>query len=229
MLSVFICQFCAQRPIFFWDKFVDFFLPVTNKPQGNRLHPAAAQPFFHLFPQKVADRIADEPIQHPARLLCVHQIHVDIPRLRNGTLDCCFCNLVKCNAADRLFLVQIQRVQQMPADGFPFAVRVSCKEYFVRIFRIPPQLAQKLAFAADGDIFGFKIILDVNTQLAFRQIADMPHGSLNFIAAPQKFADGRSFRGRFHDNQIFFPAFLCRGLFLFYTFCGSFCHIPPQN
>ena len=91
----------------------------------------------------------------------------------------------------------------MPADGFPFTVRVSCQIDFIGSLRLFFQFAQQIAFAADGNILGFEIVFNVNAHLAFGQIADMPHGSLNFIIASQKFSNGTCLCRRFYNDKVF--------------------------
>ena len=71
-LAVRILQLCAQRPVFFGDKFADFPLSVANQAQRNRLHTTAAQTLLHFFPKQVTDSIAHYAVKYTARLLCIH-------------------------------------------------------------------------------------------------------------------------------------------------------------
>ena len=65
---------------------------------------------------------------------------------------------------------QVQRVGQMPGNRFPLTVRVRCQIYFFRFFNLLAKIRQDIPLAADGNIFRFIIMLNINSQLALRQI-----------------------------------------------------------
>ena len=139
--TCFVCQLCSQCPIFFGNKVSDFFFSVTDQTQGDRLYTAATEAFFHLFPQQIADGIANDSVQYTSCLLCIYQIHIDFSGLCDGFFNSRFGDFIECDSADIFFFFQIQCVKQMPADGFPFTVRVSCEINFISSLCILAQLA----------------------------------------------------------------------------------------
>ncbi|MNC38797.1 hypothetical protein D3C75_874230 [compost metagenome] len=72
---------------------------------------------------------------------------------------------------------------QMPGDRLPFAVRVSRQIDFFHFFAGILQFLENVPLAADGNIFGFKIVFELDAHLALRKVADMAHGSLHDIFA----------------------------------------------
>ena len=229
-LTCFVCQFRTKCPVFFGNEISDFFFSVTNQSQGYRLHTAAAETFLYFFPEQVTDCITNHSVQHTACLLGIYQIHINISGFCDGFFHSRFCDFIESDTADIFFFFQIECVKQMPADGFPFTVRVSCEIYFVSSLRIFTKFAQKFPLPADRNIFGFKVIFKIDTQLAFRQVTDMTHRSLNLIVAAQEFADRSRFCRRFYNHQIFFPCFLGSCFFCcflgscFFLFCCCSCH-----
>ena len=80
----------------------------------------------------------------------------------------------------------------------------------------------KAPLPTDGNIFRFKVMLKINTHLAFRHVTHMPHGCFDFVIVPQKFADGCCLCRRLYDNQIFLSCF--RSLFhRCFFFCCFLC------
>ena len=61
----------------------------------------------------------------------------------------------------------------MPADGFPFAVRVGREKNFVRGLCFLANAFENIAPSAERDIFRFEALVDFNADLAFGQIAHM--------------------------------------------------------
>ena len=74
-------------PIFLFLERADFALALNHHPKGDRLHPARGQPGADTLPQERRDAVADQSIEHAARLLRVHQLHVDLARLAERLED----------------------------------------------------------------------------------------------------------------------------------------------
>ena len=75
-----------------------------------------------------AFRSASEFAQYPPRLLRVDSGQIELTGMLDGSLDGFFCHLVEFNPA-RFIIADAKDVIQMPADGFPFPVRVCCKKH----------------------------------------------------------------------------------------------------
>ena len=90
----------------------------------------------------------------------------------------------------------------MPGNSLSFPVRVGREKDFVRLFDFLPQRREDIPFPAYRDVFWFVIVLYIDSQRAFRQIAHMSLRRGNRIAASQELFDRLHFRRRLHDNQI---------------------------
>ena len=121
----------------------------------------------------------------------------------DGRLHGLFGHFVELNPAC-LGFIHAQHMIQMPADGFPFAVRV-CREIDLgSVLGFLPDPAQDIAAAADCDVFQFKVMIGINTELTFGQVTDMALGGFHFIAFSQVTPDRLCFGGRFHNDQFLF-------------------------
>ena len=109
-------------------------------------------------------------------------------------LDRLLGNFVELDAAG-LGGVQIERMGQMPGNGLSLAVRVGCEIDAGCIFGFLFDAGQNVAPAADGDVFHFKIMVRVHTQLRFGQIAHMALRGLHVIALAQEFLNRLGLRG----------------------------------
>ena len=192
-------QHGVDVPVFLGLEGLYLLLPVHNQAHGHALHAPGRKPAAHFAPQKRAELIAHQPVQHAARLLGVEQVHIDGARGSHALLHALFGNFAKGDAVVG-GRVQPQKLGQMPADGLALAVRVRCKEHLVALFGKAFQLANNLFLALDVDIFRLVVLLHVDAELALRQIADMAHGGRHLIAAAQIFADGFGFRRGFYDD-----------------------------
>ena len=74
-------QPAVNRPVFDWNKSLDFFLALDDQAQGDALHPSGRQAPPRLVSQKAGHFIADQPVDDAPRLLGIDQIHVDASRL----------------------------------------------------------------------------------------------------------------------------------------------------
>ncbi len=59
----------------------------------------ADSPRWTFFQRRGAEFVADQPVQHPSRLLGIHEIHVEVPRVLERFLDCVRGYLVEHNTA----------------------------------------------------------------------------------------------------------------------------------
>ena len=99
----------------------------------------------------------------------------------------------------------------MPADGFPFPVRVGGQIDHTALFGLGFQFLDGSGLAADIDILRGKVIFNVHPQLAFGQVPDVAHGSHHFVSPTQIFLNGFALGRAFHDDQFFAGAlFGCR-------------------
>ena len=71
----------AQGPVLPRDEGVDLALPLDHEADGHGLHPAGGEAAADLARQERAERVADEPVDDPARLLRVDEVGVDRARV----------------------------------------------------------------------------------------------------------------------------------------------------
>lgn len=91
-----------------------------------------------------------------------------------------------------LRLGKAQQFLQMPGDGFPLPVRVSCQIHGIGLFRRLPQFCNDLLLAGDLPVFGLEVVFNFHAHGAFGQIPKMAHAGLHCKAGTQIFSDGSS-------------------------------------
>ena len=117
----------------------DLHLAFANDAQGNRLHAACGFCTGQLSPQNGAEVKAHKIVQCTAGEVCLDQRHVHLARVFHGLGHGVFGDRVEHNAADRRVfldrLAQCERLLEVPADRFAFAVGVGCEDQFVVEFQ----------------------------------------------------------------------------------------------
>ena len=179
----FVLERCGNRPIFFADEIHDLLLAVAEDARGNGLNSARRKPLAYLCPKDRADLVPNQPVKHAARLLCIHKIHVDRTRGLHGLFYRAGCDFIEHDAALGV-CVKLQNLRKVPGDCFSFHIRVGCKVDGLCVLCFLADAFQHIAPAAQRDVFGCKIMLDVHAELAFGQIAHMAVGRDDFIAVP---------------------------------------------
>lgn len=170
----------VKRPVFLRHKGADLIFTVDNEPRRDRLHAAGRQALADLLPQKRAELIAHDAVEHAARLLRIDQILVDPARLLDGFAHNVLCDFVEGHAL-RLLIRDIQQVFQVPRNGLALAVRVGCqKDIFTALGRAA-QLRDDLFFSLERLILRLKIVFNIHAHRALRQIAQMSHAGLDLI------------------------------------------------
>src|SRR5258705_6034389 len=88
----------------------------------------------------------------------------------------------------------------MPGDRLPFAIRVGGQEDPVGGLGGLLDLGERLRLFLYSDVFWRETVADIDAQLALGQVAEMPHGRLDRVAAAKVLAD-RFGLGRGLDND----------------------------
>ena len=94
LLSVFTQQRC-DTPVLLWKKGAYLGFTVANEPESHRLDTPGACSRLNAPPEQWADLITDQAIQHPARLLRVEEVFIDLPWLLDGLLHRPFGNFIE--------------------------------------------------------------------------------------------------------------------------------------
>ena len=104
----------------------DLALALDDQAQRHGLDPPGGEPSPHLVPQQRRHLVAHQAVQHPPRLLGVHQPQVDRPWPLKRFPDSGRRDLVEHHPVDRgpVLLAGLQLLGQMPADGLALPVGV---------------------------------------------------------------------------------------------------------
>ena len=189
-----------QSPILPGLEGPDLIFPVHHQTGSHGLNTAGAEAPTHLLPEQGGQLIAHNPVQHTPGLLGIHQVIVNISGMCNGFPHHPLGNLVEGNTAGSA-VIQTQQFLQMPGDGFALPVRVRCQIHGVGLGRRFFQLGNNIFFPFDGNIFRFKLRLQVHTQGALGQIPQMAHTGLHHILGAQVFTNGLRLGGRLHNYK----------------------------
>ena len=104
---------------------------------------------------------------------------------------------------DSLGVFELEDLRQMPRDRFAFAIGVGREVDLAGRFRRRLELLDDVALAFDRQVFGRKIVVDVDAERRLRQVADVPDRRLHDEARRQELLDGFGFRRRFDDDEWF--------------------------
>lgn len=93
-----ILQFRGDVPVFLGHERGDLALSVHDEPERHRLYAARGKPRLDALTQKRRKFVANKAVQHPARLLGVHEVIVDVARILQRAVDRCGRDLVELDA-----------------------------------------------------------------------------------------------------------------------------------
>ena len=144
-------------------------------------------------------------VQHAACLLGVHQIIIDIARMKNSLLDSGLGDLMEDDTLC-VFLIQTQYLFQMPCDRFSLAVLIGSQPYGVGFLHFLLELLDEMFFMCINGIMRLVAVLEIDTHGVLAQrfdIADMPLTAQHMIVLTQKFLNRFGFRRRLYYYQIF--------------------------
>ena len=194
----FILQLRRQVPVLLGHERLNFALPVHDEAQGDRLHAARRKPRMDALAQQRRELVADEPVEHAARLLGVDEVVVDLARMLQSVCDGGGGNFVEFDAVFAVF--ELQNVLQMPGNGFALAVRVGREVYVFRLGGLFGQALDDLLFIGIDDVGRFEILFNVYAEAFFGQVAHMPARSVHAVLPLQIFCDRFRLRRRLDDD-----------------------------
>src|SRR6266540_5173483 len=116
-------QVGLEAPVLLRPERLDLALTVHDHLERGRLYPPGRQAGAHLAPQDRRELVADDPVDHPACLLGVDQVSVNLSRVGEGAPHRVGGDLREAHAADRVRR-QLGRLGDVPGDGLALAVRV---------------------------------------------------------------------------------------------------------
>ena len=188
-----------DAPVLLGRERADLALALDDEPEGHGLDAAGGEAGLDAAPEDRAGLVAHEPVEDAARLLGVHLAVVDHAGLVHRLVDGVLGDLVEQHAVGRRARAEL--VGHVPGDGLALAVRVGGEVDGGGRLGGLLEVGQGLGLALDGDVLGLEITLDVDAELAGRQIPEMADGGPHVVAGAEVLADGLGLGGRLDDDQ----------------------------
>ena len=176
--SVWRTQIGPDIPVFLWLEEFDLVLAVADDAERDRLH-AARRPAARQFAPKHRRQVeADEIVQGSACKVGVDQFAIDLARVLHRRGDGVLGDRVEDDAFDRCILFQgaalAQGLDEMPADGFAFAIRVGRQYKRVGFLEGGSDLGNPLGRLRIGLPDHRKIIVGIDRAILRRKVTNMP-------------------------------------------------------
>ena len=189
-------------------------LPVDDQPGRDGLHAARGQAGHDLLPQHRGDLVAVEPVEDPAGLLRLDEVHVDVAGVVDRGVDRLRGDLVEHHPADRHLGLQL--VEQVPRDGLALAVLVGGEEELGGVLEQPLELGHVGLLVPGDHVVGREVVVDVDAEPgpglaldlgghvrgALREVADVADRGLHDVAAAQVAGDRLRLGRRLDDDQL---------------------------
>ena len=150
-------------------------LPVDDQPGRDRLDAAGGQAGHDLLPEDRRDLVAVEPVEDPARLLGLDEVHVEVTRVLGGLEDRRLGDLVEDHPLHGDVL-RLELVEEVPGDRLALAVLVGGEEELVGVLEQVLELADLGLLPLGHDVVGLEAVLDVDRQPAPRLVLDLRRG-----------------------------------------------------
>ena len=195
-------------PVFVGAEGFDLGFAVAHETQRHRLHAPGRLRARKLAPQHRRQREADEIVEGAARQIGFDQRPVDLARLCERGKDRLLGDGVEGHTFDvHAFLdgfLLLEDLEQMPGDGFAFAIRVGRQNELVGALYRFRDLANDLLGAAVDLPRHLEVLIGRHRAVLRRQVAHVSERGDHLIVASKVFIDGLGLRGRFHDNDVHF-------------------------
>ena len=165
-LILFLASFGFKQtgdlPIFNRHKSLDFAFTFNNQPQCHGLHPTRGKVTLYLCPKDWAQAVTYQTVEDAARLLGVHQIHIDLPGLGKRVRHRFFGDFME-NDPFHLVRFHLSGFHHMPGDRFAFTIWVSGEENFLASRGLCRDFRDQLFFFIRYAILGCEIVLHIHT------------------------------------------------------------------
>ena len=194
-----------DRPELDGDKRPDLALPLHHQANRDRLDASGGEAGADLPRDERAQRVADQAVHDPARLLRVHEVAVDRPGRGERRPDGRLGDLAEGHAA-RSIGGQVRGLRHVPGDRLPFPVEVRGQEDVVRSAARLLDRGDLAAPVGRDLVVRREVVLHVDAELALagvlRQVADVAVGGEHRVAGPKVAFDRLRLRGRLDDHEI---------------------------
>ena len=191
----------GEAPVLLRLEGVDLALAVDDQADRDALHPTGRQAAPDLAADQRAQLVADQAVDHPARLLRVDEVQVDGARMGKCGVDGRLGDLAEGDPADPV-VVEPRVVGDMPGDRLALAVEVGGEPDQGRLVGLIGQAVKLLASLLQGLVARLEAAVDVDAEAALGQITDVAIGGENPISGPQVALDGAGLGGRLDDDEV---------------------------
>ena len=162
------CEFGRDGPVFLRCKGLAFPFSFHDEAHCDGLYASCRETPSDFLPEERREIVADESVEHPARLLSCDARHCDLTRMRQSFPDRPFGNLMEYNTFDfrvssfGLRISEAQGLGEVPGDGFAFAVFIGSENDAVRLCCSAAKLIHSFADPCGNNVLGSKIFFEVN-------------------------------------------------------------------
>ena len=188
-------------------------LALDDEARGDALDPARRQPGHHLLPEDRRHLVADEAVEHPAALLRVDQLHVELAPVLDRFLDGRARDLVEDHAPHRD--VRPEHLEHVPRDRLALAVLVGREIELAGVLERVLEVLDDVLLLLGDHVDRLEVVLDVDPQAAgvralvllrdftrvAGQVADVPDARLHHVVRAEVARDGAGLRRRLDDHE----------------------------
>ena len=194
-----------DRPVLARGERLDLALPLDHEPDRHRLDATGRQPAPDLARQQRAQRVADEPVDDPARLLGVDQVLVDLARIGERLADRRLGDLAEGDPAG-LAGRHVRRLGHVPGDRLALAIEVGGEEDGVGALGRLLDIGDLLAPVGRDHVLRGEVVVDVHAELALAgilgQVADVAVRGEDAVVVAQVALDGPGLGRGLDDDEV---------------------------
>ena len=172
----------------------DLFFPFDDKTEGDALYAPGREFRLDLAPEDGGEFETDQPVENAARLLGVHEIHVDLPGMLNGFPYGVRGDFVVGDPPGAGG-VEAEHLREVPGNGFTLAVGIGGQIDRLRL------VGKGLEFLDDSGLVGRDLVFrpesvgDVHAEFLFAQVTDVPAGRNDLVLHGLLFQELADFPG----------------------------------
>ena len=170
-----LAQACLHGPVLDRHERLDLPFTINDQAHRNRLHPPRGQTLANLVPQQRAQLVSHKPVNHPAPLLRLHEIEIDLAGMLQRILHRRLRDLMEDHPSrqDRWLALRLHRLQQVPRNRLTFPVRVSRQQQLRSTTGKKRQLLDQVLLLLRHHVTRREFLVNVHPKPALGQIADM--------------------------------------------------------
>ena len=190
-----------EGPVFLRAKRLALLLALDDYPKRYRLDPPGADSTLDLVPEQRAYLVADQPVEHPARLLGVEQVVIELLRVCHRRPHRALRYLMEQYAADGALDLS-ELVGDVPRDRLALAVGVGRQVDVVGLLGLRLDFLEHLRLAGDDVVLGLEVVVDGDPESALGQIHHMADRRDDLKVGAQIALDGFRLGRRFNYYEV---------------------------